>query len=268
MNDNARLTDVIAAQRSLEDDLRRAVEQEDAHAADQLLAQLAVLERRRNRLVHEMVSPDQERVDSVQSLRDQIISALRLLGRPSSIRLVADVARARFGEAIPTSRIASLRRDEERSWVRSPAARPTYIVPPLSIDRFAPVRGSLSLSAWPLEARIVGPASPRVDMLLALVGLADELNQDRDAPWAPALERVVWRLAATVPRAVDLGKTLNPETVSTAARAELARLEPEDARERQSAAERARAHLDDQGMLFGTRLQVVDGGLVASGGAS
>jgi hypothetical protein len=104
-------------------------------------------------------------------------------------------------------------------------------------------------------------------MLLVLVGLADELNQDRDAPWAPALERVVWRLAATVTGAVELGKKLNPGVVSTAARNELARLEPEDSRERQGAAERARAHLDDQGMLFGTRLQVVDGGLVASGGA-
>ena len=254
--------------RGLEDDLRGAVEDGNARAADQLLAKLAVLERRRNRLVHEMISPEPEGQERMLPLRDQVITALRAIGRPSSIRLVADVARARFGEAIPTARIASLRRDEERSWIRAPGGRPTYVVPPLSFDRFAPVRGLLALSAWPLETRIVGPASPRVDMLIVLIRLADELDRERDAPWSAALERVVWRLGSSVPEAVGSGHDFDPWTISNAARAELAQLEPEDADERRTAAERATVHLDDQSLLFGTRLRVVAGGLVTAGGAS
>lgn len=263
--DDARLTNLITALRLLQDELRRAVEQEDGRTADRLLAQLAVLERRRNRLVHEMVSGDGQRADMTAPLRDQVITVLRLLGRPSSIRLVADVARARFGEAIPTARIASLRRDEERSWQRSPGARPAYIVPALSTDRFAPVRGLLTLSSWELESRIVGPASPRVDMLLVLARLADDLSREREASWATALESVVWRLAATVPEAIGAGEHLDPIAVLRAAHAELALLEPDDLGERRSAAERARVHLDDQAMLFGSRMRVVDGGLVSAG---
>lgn len=254
--------------RTLEDELRRVVAQSDARAADRLLAELAVLERRRNRLVHEMVNPEPEGIERTVAFRDQVIAALRLLGRPSSIRLVADVARARFGEAIPTTRIASLRRDEERSWLKGPGARPTYVVPPLSSDRFSPVRGTLALSAWPLETRIVGPSSPRVDMLNVLVRLTEDLDRERDAPWAAALERVVWRLASSVPGAAEIGKTLDPTTIAEAARSELAQLEAEDLQERRTAAERALAHLDDQGLLFGTRLRVVSGGLVTAGGAS
>lgn len=263
-----RFAELMTELRNLDEDLRGAVEHGDSRSADQLLAQLAVLERRRNRLVHEIVTPESEAFERMPPLRDQVITVLRLLGRPSSIRVVGDVARARFGEAIQTSRIASLRRDEERSWIKAPGARPTYVVPPLSFDRFAPVRGLLALSAWPLETRIVAPASPRVDMLHALVRLAEELDRDQDAPWTGALERVVWRLASSVPDAVEIGHGLNPRTIAQAARDELALLEPEDSGERRTAAERAVAHLDDQGRLFGTRLRVVAGGLVAAGGAS
>ena len=43
------------------------------------------------------------------------IQPLQLLGRPASIVLIIDVSKARWGELIPTRRLASLRRDELRA---------------------------------------------------------------------------------------------------------------------------------------------------------
>lgn len=267
MSAHDRFTDTISALAALQGELTDAVDHVDPSRTDRLLAQIGILERRRNRLVHQMLGGEGQKLEATLPLRDQILTVLRLLGRPSSIRLVADVARARFGEAIPTGRIASLRRDEERSWSRAPGARPAYVVPPLSADRFAPMRAELALSSWALETRIVGPASPRVDMLHALIRLTDELLREQNAQWNRALERVIWRLGATVPGAVAAEGELDASRVRIAAEAELAELRSEDERERRDAAERARDQLDDQALLFGTRLRVVDGGLVAAGGS-
>lgn len=268
MSAHDQLGDTISELSSLQGELRDAVDQVDPSRTDRLLAQIGVLERRRNRLVHQMLGSDGQRLEATPPLRDQIQVVLRLLGRPSSIRLVADVARARFGEAIHTGRIASLRRDEERSWSRAPGARPAYVLPALSADRFAPVRGELTLSSWPLETRIVGPASPRVDMLLVLAGLVDEFTREREAPWTRGLERIIWRLASTVPGAVQMGEALETSIIQDAVQVELAQLRSDDERERRDAAERARDQLDDQALLFGTRMRVVDGGLVTVGGSA
>lgn len=270
MNLDARdlLIDTLRSLTEMQGQLRKAVDGNDSVRLEQLLPQLAVLERRRNRLAHQVLGADQPRQAAAPPLRDQILAVLRLLGRPSSIRLIADVARARFGEAIPTGRIASLRRDEERSWIHGPGARPAYVVPPLSADRFAPVRAQLALSAWSLEVRIVGPASPRVDALRVLERLIDEYARAESASWSQPLEQVVWRLAATVPGAVEVGGQLDVAGVRSALQAELAAIEPDDARERRDAAERARNLLDDQAQLFGAQLRVVEGGLVAEGSSA
>jgi hypothetical protein len=243
----------------LEGELKGAVDRGDGAATERLLAQMAVLERRRNRLVHQTLTEEGATLDPTLPIRDQVLTSLRMLTRPSAARLIVDVARARFGENLPPGRLASLRRDDERSYQRAPGSRPAYLVPALSHDRLAPVRGLVALSSWPLEVRIIAPASPRVDMLHALAALIDTSEKHKETAWARSLERILWRLARTVPDAVDPRSDLDLGRARNAVAVELAELADEDGAERLEAAARARGQLDDHGQLFGVRMHVVDG---------
>ncbi len=260
--------EVLAEIEELQKRLRQAYEAGDADAADRLMSELAAAERRRNRIMQRALAAGRGHRPALP-VREQVARVLSLLGRPASVSLIRDVAAARFGDQIPGPRLASLRRDEHRSWRSahdSASARPVYIVPALTYDRLAPVRGLLALSSWPLEVRLVAPASHRVDMLHATDRLAAELAANPDAGWAPEVERVLWRLAATVPEATDGGR-LDPATVRAAVAAELAQIADADAAERAAAAARARDQLDEELALFGSRLTVLPGGRVARTGS-
>lgn len=260
------LEEVTALQKAL----NHAVAEGDADAAERLLADLTVLERRRNRLVHRS-SGSSPAYTTVRSLRDQVIQSLQLLGRPSTLGLLNEVSSARWGEPVATRRMASLRRDEQASYENRPGARPVYIAAALSADRFASMRGVLTLSSWPLETRIVGPASPRVDLLENLRRLVDELDRGRGAgeAWAPAVDRLAGRLARTVSSmpAEGHGTAVDTDSVREACDRELAALEPADHELRMQAAERARKQLGEAQQLFGVRMGVVTSSR-AAGGAS
>jgi hypothetical protein len=252
--------------------LRQAYEVGDAAAADRLVSELSGAERRRNRALQRSLAGRTTAYRTSLPVREQVIRVLGLLGRPAAVALIRDVAAARFGDQIPGPRLASLRRDEHRSWrsandapVTRAAGRPVYVVPALTYDRLAPVRGLLALSSWPLELRLVAPASQRVDLLHVVDRLAAELAEAPGAAWAPDLERLLWRLAATVPGATDTGR-LDPAAVRSAAAAELAQVAEPDADERARAATRARDQLGDEQRLFGARLTVLPGGRVAEAG--
>lgn len=255
---------ILADIADLQQRLQKAYEAGDAAAADKLMSELAAAERRRNRAMQRALATGGRGQRSVLPVREQVARVLGLLGRPAAVSLIRQVAAARYGDEIPGPRLASLRRDEHRSWRSAresghrAGGRPVYIVPALTYDRLAPVRGLLALSSWPLELRLVGPASHRVDVLHAVDRLAAELAAAPQAPWAPEVERLLWRLAGTIPGATDTGE-LDPEAVRAAAAAELAQIAEADADERSRAAERAREQLEEERQLFGARLTVLAG---------
>lgn len=187
-------------------------------------------------------------------VRETVLDALTVLGRPAGVSLMNEVIRVRGGHPLAPSRVASLRRDEARSWTSS-ATRPAYVVPALSADRFTPVRGMLATSAWPLSVRILAPASGRVDLLHSVAALAQAAAEDRRAAPRSPYEQVLWRLARTIPNAVD--GDLDPERVRDAALAELEVHRDGDEAERQSAADRARAQLDVKQLLFGANPKLI-----------
>src|ERR1700741_3432776 len=130
------LIDVVTALRSANEALLDATTSGDIAETTRLLKDVAVLERRRNRLVHKS-NPDVARpassYESSIPLRDQVVRALRLAGRPSSTRLVSDVTKSRWAERVDTTKLSSLRRDEARSWRKSQdlpgrQARDVYVV--------------------------------------------------------------------------------------------------------------------------------------------
>ena len=257
------LIEVVTALRDANDALIDATTSGDFGEATRLLQGIAALERRRNRLVQKS-NPDVASVTSSYEssipLRDQVIRALRLTGRPSSARLVSDVTKSRWAERVDTAKLSSLRRDEGRSWRKSQElpgrqARDVYVVPALTYDRFTPVRGTVALSTWPTSLRLIAPLSPRVDMLHSTVALAEAASAVAGTNYEAPMMRLVTRLGATIPGVKPFGA--EPQAVIEAARSELKEIEETDELERSEAAERAHAQLGAEALLFGTQIRTV-----------
>jgi hypothetical protein len=199
---------------------------------------------------------DAPRFDEPASLlpvREQVHQALTLLGVPTATRLVVAVHEAFFAGELRAGRLTSLRRDEERSFRTAPFARPYYLCAALT-DRLSPARGLLAVSTWPLERRIVGPLSPRVDFLASAARIAEHLGRltvtGEQAP--PAALRLLSRMAQNIPGAVRPFERADPETVIRAARAELEVHLEADTTGRAGTADRAARQLGEAERLFGS----------------
>lgn len=191
-------------------------------------------------------------------VRLQVHHALQLLSVPAAPGLIVAV-RAAFAEAIQGATdltagdIAQLLRADEHGYRTAADDQPYRLCPALTAEHLAPARDLLALSAWPLERRIVGPRSRRVDMLTAVVRLADQARR------MPGASRMVTGLlrgfADHIPGAPEGFDPMRPWTVGEAARAELAESSSAeaaaDAADRAAAADRARARLTEVELLYG-----------------
>jgi hypothetical protein len=188
-------------------------------------------------------------------IREQVHQALTLLSVAASPRLIVAVHDAFASGPLVAARLTSLRRDEERSFRSAPHARAYYLCAALTADLLAPARGLLAVSTWPLERRVIGPLSPRVDYLTAAIAVAAAVTRIPDpGPEAVALLR---RFAVNIPGALP-GRSSAPAApprVAEAARAELEVHAEGDRAHRRAAAHRAAEQLDDAGQLFGRRLR-------------
>ena len=113
------LIEVVTALRNANDALLEATTSGDGGEATRLLQDIVVLERRGTVWYTRAtrISPGPRPRMSPRSLFGiQVIQALRLMGRPSSARLVSDVTKSRWAERVDTAKLSSLRRDEARSW--------------------------------------------------------------------------------------------------------------------------------------------------------
>jgi hypothetical protein len=185
-------------------------------------------------------------------LREQVHESLSLLAVPAAPRLIATVHEAFFASTFPTARLTSLKRDEERSFRTAPFTRPYYICAALTADLLAPARGLLAISTWPMERRVVGSLSPRVDFLTGAIRVAEAIER-LPAP-VPAARRLLWRFAASIPGAAVNAGQMKPRAVQQAAQAELDVHQAADQATRSAAAQRAREQLADAEQLFGTRI--------------
>ncbi|MGW4170859.1 hypothetical protein ACWEGX_28575 [Streptomyces chartreusis] len=187
-------------------------------------------------------------------VREQVHQALTLLGAPASPKLISSAYEAFSTEPLIAAKLASLRRDEERSFTAQGYARPYYICAALTHDRLVPARGLLALSTWPVERRIIGPLSPRTDFLTHAVGTAEQIQRLATAghPAPDAAWRLLRRFALTIPGACDAAAAEpDPARVIAAAHAEAAVHQQEDDQQRRAAAQRARSQLADAQQLFG-----------------
>jgi hypothetical protein len=173
-------------------------------------------------------------------LRELALDVVDAIGVPAAPRVVADYGVARFGVRIPAARLASLRRDERNAFDADSASRPAFLAPALLAETLTAVPRLVTSSAWPLERRIIGPRSLRVNHLRTLVAVCDaaELLASRDDRGRDSLVRMGVGLARTVPGAIsDAG--FDTASARAAALAELAVVEEADATDRLQAAARA-----------------------------
>ncbi|MGK5545522.1 hypothetical protein ACSNOH_12420 [Streptomyces sp. URMC 127] len=191
-------------------------------------------------------------VQGAVPIREQVHQSLTLLGAPASPKLISSVYEAFFTEPLVATKLASLRRDEERSFSAQGYARPYYICAALTHDRLTPARGLLAVSVWPLERRIIAPLSQRADFLTHAVGTAEQIQRLSAAghPPSEAAWQLLGRFALNIPGACD-SDDLDPERVISAARLEAAVHQQADDTQRRASAERARTQLTDGQQLFG-----------------
>ncbi|MGW5687085.1 hypothetical protein [Nonomuraea sp. NPDC003754] len=230
--------------------VRAAVRDRDLALARELRGELRKSERAWDLRVSSPPEPETagQRGRTGPPVRERVHAALTLLQVPAAGRLVVGVHEAFFAEPLKSSQLSTLRRDEERTFRRSPYGRPHYVCAALT-DRLTPARGLLAVSTWPQERRVVGPLSPRVDFLRSTMRVATrvgELDEPSEKAW-----RLLARMARNVPGAGGGFERPEPAVVVRAAEAELAVHLAADTRDRAELAGRAGRQLDEAAKLFG-----------------
>lgn len=200
----------------------------------------------------------------VPSVRERAVAAVTELNVPSSPKLIAAYSQARTGETFDVRAIASIRRDEHRSWT-SGSRRDTYLVPSLEGPWLIAGRGRFSLSHWPLWQRIIGPLSPRTDHLkvcLQLVNQVESVDRETDA-WE-RMRALLTEYARSVPGAFEeawsSGSGLDTTRVRVAIIAELDLIQTEDENWRKREAERAARRLSEGQLIWGGTMPQIVGG--------
>jgi len=189
------------------------------------------------------------------SARERALTVLTELSVPSSPKQIAAYAEARTGEPLDVRTLASIRRDEYRSWT-SGSKRDTYLVPALEGPWFVAGRGRLALSHWPLWQRIVGPLSPRADHLRSCVQLVGQIESvGRKAEMGMRMRNLLAQYARSVPGAFEdawtSGQDLDISRVRAAVVAELDLIQTEDENSRKREGERAMRRLNPEQLIWG-----------------
>src|SRR5260370_4585873 len=172
-----------------------------------------------------------------RTLREQTLDILDEMGVPMAPSAVAEFANATTGIALPTSRFASLRRDEERASRRDPSAKPAWIVPALSTTTLTAIPRLLTSSAWAPERRLGGSRTLRLNHLRTLLAYTarHELLRSTDPSRASLLQNLIWRYARAVPGATKAGENPDFDRIRRAVETELSVIEPHHETERKHA---------------------------------
>lgn len=226
----------------------------DAGAALQVEAQALMEQLWRWSKVAKPPKKDSAKAVAKLSVRERAISVLTELDVPRTPREIAEYAQARTGQAFDARALASIRRDERRSW-QSRKSREAYLVPTLEGQWFLPGLGQLALSFWPLAKRINGPLSARVNHLRACLSLASLLESIEPSSQPQGLRSLLAQYTRSVPgahRDVWAGpEQLELERVLDAVQRELAPIAEEEQAFRTREAERAARCLNEEQLLWG-----------------
>ncbi|MFF9786320.1 hypothetical protein [Streptomyces nigrescens] len=175
----------------------------------------------------------------MKSARQQVLQTLTLIGAPAPQKTIRAVHEAFFGATLDPSRMASLRRDEARSYQNSSNPR-AYVCPALTVGAFHPARSVLTSSEWPLQQRLLAGDSERVNYLTMAVNLAEAAAQGEttDGGGRLAIDALLHNIALHIP-GLGRSKQVDIAQIQAAARRELGRLLPADEAARLQSAQAA-----------------------------
>ncbi|WP_331746816.1 hypothetical protein OG923_34235 (plasmid) [Streptomyces halstedii] len=188
----------------------------------------------------------------LKSVRERVLQTLALIGAPASQKTIRAVHEAFFGGTPLTSaRMASLRRDEERSFSGRRVVR-THVCPALLTGSFRPARSVLTSSAWPLHQRLLAPGTEQINHLTMAVNLADAAAEtaggnDGDGD---AINALLASIAADIP-GLPGNKPASAARIREVAQRELDRTLSADLADRDQAA-RIATQLPAAEQMFGT----------------
>ncbi|MER0476862.1 hypothetical protein ABR737_00575 [Streptomyces sp. Edi2] len=227
---------------------RMAYAEQDVTRAQDLCEQLRLAENAWHMRLGQSASsqaPTTTELSPLLTAKEQLRRALRLVGVPATMKTIRPVSLAFFGTDLPWSRLASIRRDEERRYTTAPATQ-SYICPALDAKSFTPMRGLFALSDWPLEQRLHTPHSERRDFLTMATRIAADERSAR-----PPVQELLRRMALEIPGAItNNGRSIGPSLIQ-AAEAELRKVSPDDHTERTAGARMARRKFDQFQQIFG-----------------
>lgn len=188
----------------------------------------------------------------LKSVRERVLQTLTLIGAPASQKTIRAVNEAFFGGTpLSSARMASLRRDEERSFHSHRVVR-THVCPALLTGSFRSARSVLASSAWPLHQRLLAPGTDQVNYLTMAVNLADAAagTAGENHGDGNAINALLASIAANIPGLAG-SKPASAARIRDAAQRELDRLLPADQAARDQAA-RTAAKLPSVEQMFGT----------------
>ena len=171
-----------------------------------LVAQATMLERldqRREELIGQLrrsASAGIRATTPGPPIREVVLQALDELQWPQNAGFLEEYLWAKRQLQLESRAFASLRRDERRSWRRTPRSRAAYVVPALNPDGSANPRW-LTSSAWDLARRVI--ASPETERLLDLRKIAALRVRGSRGPLGTLLERYAKRILAIEPPPVS-----------------------------------------------------------------
>lgn len=264
-----RLEAVVASQHELLGKFTAAIAAGDLALQGDIQKQLLKLSAEMQRLSEDLRFSEIEDTASVprarsrapgKTMRELALDVTDEVGVPLSPATISEFSQLMTGLALPVSRFASLRRDEERAARRDIYARPAWVAPALSANRLTALPRLLTSSAWELERRLIGARSLRVIHLRTTLAFLQRFERFKDAgaPQTQAVESLMLRYARGVPGAVASGQEPDPGTIRGAVSAELEVIEPPDLAERREAAGRLKRYGEQQ-QLWGLPA-IIDGG--------
>jgi uncharacterized membrane protein len=214
---------------------------------------IEAIERRRDQLRGKLkpAAPKvvRETAEAVQK-REVLIETLELLGRPAAPTTVSKASAVAFSVEVAPSQFASVRKGDERAYMRGRRRR-VILVPALSATDLTARARTVTLSDWPLGKRIIGNLSERVNALHVMLRLIDLAKAEPERKWLSVLQPLASDFRFQVGSSDDLA------SLWAQVNEELGKIEAKDLQERGAAASWA-SKLPESRRLFGAFIGIGD----------
>jgi hypothetical protein len=197
----------------------------------------------------------------VRPVRSIILDALEDFHWAAYTRELVNYCKARYGREIAPARFGTLGSDEAKAFFTASRPRTVWLSFALTYDRAEPIKRLWTRSDWPLERRIIGPATGRVQFLKMTARLCELADEEANNP--EMMRILAADHARDLPGVQFRRGVFDLRGWHQLALEYLAKLEPPDEELRREAAAKWSPKLNEASLLFGAP-EIIDGGVGVS----